>query len=201
MIALAEQRIKLHVLKEVIHPAHVPLEGESEAVFFDLACDLRPGCGFFSDHDSAFISAEQAGIHMLEELDGFEVLVLAVLICNPLAVLLAVVKIQHGSDRVDAETVYMEVLDPVEGIGKQEILNFRTAVIEDLCAPIRMLALTRILVLVELCSVQARKTCRVFREVGRYPVKDDADSLFMEVVDHILEIIRCAVTPIPFLWK
>ena len=193
MIALAEQRIELHVLQEVVHPTHVPLHGESESVILDLGCNLRPCGGFLSDHDCTLISSEQTGIHMLKELDGFEVLVLAVFVGYPLAVLLSIVKIQHGCDRIYTETVDMEELDPVKGVGHKEVLDFRTAVIVDLGTPVRMLALTRVLVLIELGAVEAGKTCGVFREVCRYPVKDNADALLVEVVDHVLEVIRRAV--------
>ena len=193
MVALAEQRVELHVLKEVIHPAHVPLHGESESVFLDLGCYLRPCGGFLCNHDSTLISAEQAGVHMLKELDCFKVLILTILVCDPFAVFLAVIQIQHGSNSVYAQTVDMEEFDPVKGIGHKEVLDFRTAVIINLGTPVRMLALTRILVLIELCSVETCKTCGVFREVSRYPVKDDADSLLMEIVDHVLEVVRSSV--------
>ena len=33
---------------------------------------------------------------------------------------------------------------------------------------------------------------RILREVGGYPVEDDADARLMEHVDHLPEIIRCA---------
>ena len=42
MVVLAEIRIQLHIVAEVVHPSHVPLEGKTESVIFHIPRDLGP---------------------------------------------------------------------------------------------------------------------------------------------------------------
>ena len=194
VIALAEQRIKLHVLEEVVHPAHVPLQRKAEAVLLlDIARNMWPRRRLLGDRDDARISSADQRVQVLEELDRLKVLVLTVLVRDPLAVLLAIIEVQHRRDRIDAETIDMHVLDPEERIRDQEVLDLRSAVIEDLRAPVRMLALARILVLILRISVEVRQSALILREMRRHPVEDDADSVVMEIVDHLRELLRRAV--------
>ncbi len=55
-----------------------------------------------------------------------------------------------------------------------------------------MLALARVLVLVQGGAVEARERVGVLRKVGRHPVEDDADPAVMTVVDQIAEIVGTA---------
>ena len=54
VVVMAEIRIALHVIQEIVHPAHVPLEVESKSAIVLITGDLRPGRGLFSDQDRTF---------------------------------------------------------------------------------------------------------------------------------------------------
>ena len=88
----------------------------------------------------------------------------------------------------------MALFYPVECIGDQEILNFRAAIVVNLGSPVRMLSLSWIRMLIYSGAVKIYKSMSVFREMCRYPVKDNADLILMEIIDHIFEILRCSVT-------
>ena len=176
-----------------MHPAHVPLEGEAETSLFRRFCDTRPCGGLLSDHHGTGEMSGEDTVQMAEELDSLEVLVLAVLIRNPVSVAAAVIKVEHGRDGIYTETVNVEVFYPVEGVGDQEVFDFIFAVIEDLGSPVRVLAFSRIRVFIERLTVEVGKSVGILREVGRNPVEDDTDSLFMEVVHKVHEFLRGTV--------
>ena len=62
VVVMAEIRIALHVIQEIVHPAHVPLEVESKAAVILIAGDLRPGRGLLSDQDRTFCVPRVDGI-------------------------------------------------------------------------------------------------------------------------------------------
>ena len=130
---------------------------------------------------------------MLKELDRLQILVSAVFIRHPLAVLLSIIQIQHGRHRVYAKSVHMEMLNPEERIRDKEILHFRLAVVENLRTPVRVFTLSRICVLKRSRPVKISQSVRVPREMRGYPVKDNADIIFMQMVDKISKIFRTSV--------
>ena len=93
VVVLSEDWIELHVITEVMHPSHIPLEGESETVVFHIPCHLGPCGGLFRYHHGSGEFPEHTGIQVLEKLDRFKVFITAVLIGYPLAVSLTVIKI------------------------------------------------------------------------------------------------------------
>ena len=190
---LSEIRIQLHVLCKIMHPAHVPLQAEAQSVVFRRTGHLRPCRGLFRDHHRALVPAKDNGVQMFEELDRFQVLISAVFIGHPLAVLLAVVQVKHRSHRVHTQSVHMEMLDPEQRIGDQEVLHFRLAVVKDLRAPVRMLAHSRIRVFKGRRAVEVRQAVRVSREMRRYPVKDHTDIVAVQFIDQISKVFRRAV--------
>lgn len=106
---------------------------------------------------------------MAEELDSLEVFVFTVFIRKPVSVAAAVIQVQHGRDGIYAETVNMEVLYPVEGVSDQEVFDLIFAVIEDLCAPVRVLALSRICVFIERLTVEVGKSVGILQGSGPEP--------------------------------
>ena len=194
MIKFTEIRVKLHVFQEVVHPAHIPLEGKSKPVLFRLSCHLRPCCGFLRDHHRSMISSQNNGIQMLEKFNGFQILVFAVFICHPLSVFFSVIKIKHGGNCVYAKTVHVTLLHPEKCVRNKEVLHLRSSVIINLCAPVRVLSLSRIFMFIHSRSVKVCKTVRVFREMSRNPVKNDADFLSVQIIHQVFEILRCSVS-------
>jgi hypothetical protein len=65
----------------------------------------------------------RGGVHLLEERDRLEVLPPAVLVGHPLAVLAGVVQVQHRGHPVDAKAVDVELLEPVQRVGHEEVAH------------------------------------------------------------------------------
>ena len=170
MIIPAEVRIQLHVIQEIMHPAHVPLIAEIQSVILHRSGHLRPCGRFLCNHDSSRISSENQGIDMFKELDCLQVLIVAVLVRNPLTGLLSVIEIQHGRHRVHTQTVHMVMLHPQQGAADQEILDLVLTVIKNLSAPVRMLPFSRVCILIETASVKLCQTVRILWKMCRNPV-------------------------------
>ena len=83
-------------------------------------------------------------------------------------------------------------LEPEERVGEQEVAHLVAAVVEDQRAPVGVLALARVLVLVERRAVEAAQAVVVLREVRRHPVEDHADAGLVQGVDEELEVVRGA---------
>ena len=193
MVELTEIRVKLHVFQEIIHPSHVPLQTESKSILLCITCNHRPCSGFFSDHNCSVISTKNYCIQMFKELNRFQVLISTVFIGYPFSVFLTVIQIKHGSHCIYTKTIYMALFHPVKGIGDQEILHFRAAIIIDLRSPVRMFSLSRVCMFINSCSVKVHQSMGILRKMGRYPVQDNTDLMLMEIIDHIFEILRCSI--------
>ncbi len=86
----------------------------------------------------------------------------------------------------------MELLQPVQGVGHQEVAHLGTAVVEDQRAPVRVLAALRVGVLVQRRAVEPGQRPRVAGEVRGHPVEQHADAGLMQPVDEQPELIRRA---------
>ena len=131
---------------------------------------------------------------MLQELHGLQVFIAAVDVRHPLAVVLAVVQIQHGGHRIHADAVGVILVRPEQGVGDQEIGNARPAVIVNQRAPVGMRALARVLVLIHAGPVKTSHAVGIPREMCRYPVQNHADALPVHIVHEIHEVVGSAVT-------
>ena len=83
---LAEPVIQLEVIEHVVHPAHVPLEVETQAAHRGGHGHQGPGGGFLGDGKRAWEVVEQHRIGLLQEAHGLEVFAAAVLIGDPFAI-------------------------------------------------------------------------------------------------------------------
>ena len=106
---------------------------------------------------------------MAQEADGLQVLAPAVDVGHPLARLAAVVAIEHRGDRIDAQPVDVEMLEPVQRARDQEALHLAAAEIVDQRVPVLVEALARILMLVERGAVELREAVRIVRENAPAP--------------------------------
>ena len=86
----------------------------------------------------------------------------------------------------------MEILQPVQGVGHQEIAHLRAAEVEDVGAPVELLAAARVGVLVECGAVEAAESPIVLGEVRRNPIHDDADPGAVQAVHQVPEVVRGA---------
>ena len=145
--------------------------------------DARPRRRLLGDHDDAGDALVRRGVHLLQERDRLEVLAAAVDVGRPLAVLARVVEVEHRGDGVDAQAVDVELLEPVQRVGDQEVAHLAAAEVEDVGAPVGLLAAARVGVLVERRAVEAGERPLVLREVRGHPVHDHADAGLVQPVD------------------
>ena len=87
----------------------------------------------------------------------------------------------------------MELIKPVQRVCNQEVSHFSAAEIKDVGAPIGMLTAQRIRIFIEWSTVKARQCPIVLGEVGGYPVQDHANTLLVETVHKVSEIIGSAI--------
>ena len=127
---------------------------------------------------------------LLQEPDGLEVLAAAVPVGQPLARLAAIIQVQHGRDRVDAQSVGMKFVEPVQRARAQECAHFVATVIEDVAVPFRVKAEPTVSVLVKVGAVEIDQSMFVARKVRRDPVEDHADAVRVKLVDETLQILR-----------
>ena len=193
MVVTAEYRVIMHIAQEIIHPAHVPFEIKTKAVMLQRSGHLGPCGGFLSDQKRSIFSLLVDGIQVLQELNRLQVLLSAILIRDPFALIFSIVQVQHRCHRVHADAVGVVFFRPEQGIGNQEVFHLRTSIVVKERSPVRMLALPRVKMLVEAGAVEARQSKGVLGEMGRNPVQDHADTLLMHIVHEIHEVLRRTV--------
>ena len=192
VVVRAVDGVALEVAQGVVHPAHVPLEAEAETAVAGGAGDTGPGGGLLGDGDHAGHPLVDGGVHLLQELHRLEVLAAAVLVGQPLAVVAGVVEVEHRGDAVDAQAVGVELLEPVERVGVEEVTHLVAPEVEDVGAPLGVPAAARVGVLVEGGAVELGQRPLIGGEVARHPVEDDADAGLVQPVDEALEAVGVA---------
>ena len=192
MMPLSVDRIKAEIAKGIIHPAHVPLVVEAHAAHVDRLGDVRPGGGLLGNHQCLRILPEYGLIQLVEEINSLQIAVAAVLVGLPLALLPAIVQIQHICHRIDAQPVNMVLIHPENRIGNQEALYLGAAIIKVGSTPACIICTLRIVGLIQVASIKVPKARIVLAEVTRYPVHDYADACLMGLVNEIAQVIRCA---------
>ena len=133
------------------------------------AGDPGPGGGLLGDRDRAGDPLVGRGVDLLQERDRLEVLAAAVHVRRPLAGLARVVEVEHRGDAVDPQAVGVELLEPVERVGDQEVADLLAPEVEDVGAPLRVPAALGVGVLVERGAVEVHQRPRVGGEVRRAP--------------------------------
>jgi hypothetical protein len=83
----------------------------------------------------------------------------------------------------------VELLEPVDGIGDQEVAHLRTPEVEDERAPVRMVAAPGVGVLVQRLAVKAGQGKGVLGEMRRHPVEQDADPVAVQGVHEVPEVV------------
>src|SRR6185436_13026153 len=108
---------------------------------------------------------------------------------QPLTGFAAVVEIQHGCDGVDAQSVDVKLVDPVERVRDEEIANFVAAIVEDQRAPVGMLTETRIFMLEQRSAVETTQSVVVLRKMRRYPIEQNPNPVLMEEIDEVAKVV------------
>ena len=190
MVVAAVDGLVLEVLQGVVHPAHVPLQVKAKPAFVSRCGNTWPGGGFLRNGEHARVGSVEGGIGFLEELDCLKVFASAVDVGQPFVA--GVIQIEHGSYRVDTQAVDVEFLRPVEGIGHEEVADLVAAEVEDVGAPVCLLAAAWVGVLVQRLAVEAAECPFILGEVGGDPVDDDADAGRVQVIDERAQLVRGA---------
>ena len=112
----------------------------------------------------------------------------AVFIGQPLARLLAIVKVKHAAYRVHPDAVYVVFLHEVYGIGYEEAPDLILLVVEQHSTPLGLLAPAGIRMLVKGGAVKAAQALCVTGKVGGYPVHYYAYACLVEAVHQLLEL-------------
>ena len=193
VVARTEERVSLHVAEHVVHPAHVPLEIEAQAAVGSGFRDHRPRGGLLCDHVLVGVTAQNRIVELAQECHSLKVLLAAVLVGLPLALLPVVVQIEHGSHSVHTQAVDVVLLQPVESAGDEEALHLAAAKVEHHGTPLFVLAALGVRVFIAGFAIEVVQAELVFREVGRHPVHDDADARLMHLVHESHQILRGAV--------
>ena len=84
----------------------------------------------------------------------------------------------------------MELLNPVERIGNQEVLDLRLAEIKDLRSPVRVFSLAWVRIFIARCPVKLRQPMGVLRKMSGHPVQNHANAVAVQVIHQIGEILR-----------
>ena len=176
-----------------MHPTHVPLVPEAEPAEVHGPGHRGERRRLLRDGVDARASTEHDRVHLLQEVDRLEVLAATELVRHPLAFLAGVVEVQHRRDGIDAQTVDVELLHPVQRAREEEVADLVPSEVEHERAPVGMLALARIGVLVQRGAVETSQRPLVLREVRGHPVDDHADALGVERVDEHTEVVRRSV--------
>ncbi len=129
----------------------------------------------------------------LEQADRLVVVVAAIDVRYPLAGVARIVQIEHGGDCIDPQAVDVELVEPEQGAGYEELAHCVAAEVVDVGVPVRVPATARIFVFVERGAVEAGQAVGIGREVGWYPVQNDADAGLVALVNEVFEIVRGAV--------
>ena len=189
VVEAAVDRVHGDELQGVVHPAHVPFEAEAEPAQVDRARDARPGGGLLGHRYRSRVLAVGDGVEVLQEPDRVQVLVAAVLVGLPLPFLAGVVQVEHGGDGVDAQAVDVELLQPVQGVGDQEVAHLVAAEVEHQRTPVGVLAAARVLVLVQGRAVEPGQRERVLGEMRRHPVHQHPDAPLVQLVDQVAQVV------------
>ena len=188
----AKDRIERHVMKEVVHPTHVPFEAESEAAEIGRLSNAGPGSGFLGDRHDAGETLVANFVEAFQEINGVEIFAATERVRDPLAGFARVIEVKHRGDRVHTQAVDVIFVEPEKRVADEEIAHFVAAEIKNQRAPVLVLALARVRMLVEIRAVEFRQPMRVLWEVGWYPVHNHPDAFAVARIHKMHEFLRSA---------
>ncbi|MEZ5364828.1 MAG: hypothetical protein R2748_21445 [Bryobacterales bacterium] len=192
LVVLAVNRLLGEVAQDVVHPAHVPLEAEAQPTQVGRVRDAAPGGRFLGHHHGVRVLGVDALIEPADEVDGFDVLLAAVLVGHPFALVPAVVEIEHRGDRVHAQAVDVVAVQPKQRVANQKVRNLAPPVVEHHRVPMRVATLPRVGVFIQVRAVEVDQPVRVVREVRRHPVHQHAHARPVQRVDQVHQLLRRA---------
>src|SRR5215475_7764204 len=84
----------------------------------------------------------------------------------------------------------MVAAEPEKGITDEKALDLFTTIVEDVAVPLRMIALARVGMLVQMCSVEESQAMLIGGEVRWHPVENHADAALVQRIDEVHQILR-----------
>ena len=97
MVARTPGEVGLHVVQRVVHPTHVPLIVEAQAVFLGWIGNKRPSCGFLGNHHDVGAVGAYRRIELTDEVDSIKIALVTILVELLLRrIIHAKVEIQHA---------------------------------------------------------------------------------------------------------
>ena len=181
-------RVELHIVEGVVHPAEVPFEPEAEAARRRRARDTGKIGGLLRHRHCPRRLLAQHPVGIAQELDRFEIFPAAVLVGHPLTLLAAVVAVDHRRHRIHPQRIDAEALDPVQRVTHQEVTDFTAAVVIDQRVPVLVIAFARVAVFIQRGAVKQRQGEVIGREVARHPVEDHVQARGVRGVEEVAEI-------------
>ena len=197
VVVAAMDRIAREIAQAVVHPAHVPLLVKAQAATLQVrargAADAGKRGRLLGHHQGAGAFGADGVVEPAQEGHRLQVLAPAVSVGQPLPFGTAVVAVQHRGNRIDAQAIDAEALDPVQGIGDQVVADLVAAEVVDQRVPVLVEALARIGMLVQRGAIEVGQAVAVGRKMRRHPVQDHAQAGFMGGLDEVAEILGRAV--------
>ena len=182
------------VLERVVHPAQVPLVAEPQPSLVHGTGHAGPRRRLLGDHQRiGELLADHRG-QLAKESNRLVMFTAAVGVRDPLARPTRVVEVEHRRDRIDAQRVDVELVEPVQGVRDEKVAHLVTPVVEHEGAPVGMLASPRVGVFVQRGAVEPAEAPVVAREVRRHPVDDHAEPTAVEHIDESSEAVGLAET-------
>ena len=147
---------------------------------------------FLRDHQRPGIALVDETVDPLQEGDGFEIFIAAILVRRPFAVAAGIIEVDHGGNGVHAQPVDMELLEPVKRVHGEEIGDLAAAEIIDRGVPVRVEAAARIGVFIKRLAVEPGEAMFVGGKMRRNPVEDHAQPFAVGAIDESLEALGVA---------
>ena len=194
MMPLAVDWIQTTISQDIIHPAHIPLVVKAHATHINRLGNIWPGGGLLSNHQSLWILSKHGFIQLVEEIYSLQIAVAAMLIRLPLAILSAIIQIQHIGHSINAEAINMILIHPENSIGNQKALYLGTAIIKIGGTPASIICSLRIVGFIQIPAIKISQTMIILTEMTWYPVHNNTDTCLMCLVNQITQIIRSTKT-------
>ena len=130
-----------------------------------------------------------SAVDLTDKRAGVQILLGTVLVELLLAGIVdAKIEVQHAGHAVHANTVHVEVLEPVQHVGDQEGADLAAGEVKLVRAPVGVN-----LVLKQHVAVKGGKAVGVGAKTAGHPVHDHADATLVACIDKMHELLRVAV--------
>ena len=139
VVKAAEIGIQRHIVDGVMHKAHIPFQAETHAAHIGRSRNERESRGLFRNGDSARIIRQYRRVHLAQEVQRMKIGIAALLVRRKLPFPAAVIQIQHGADRINANSVDMKDLKELTGRRDQEALHLVAGIIKNQRPPLSVL--------------------------------------------------------------